>query len=379
MSKKTEQSLQQINQVLEKAFFAPLQVNDWLGFHFNQPFLLGLNQDELVDLFARSALAAQRLQPQADTPPLTCLLHNPTPHRVLAHALVSLKDDRPFLFHRTLASLANMIQDDLDLDDFDSMEDMLELVLQNKLELSASAEQEIKALRKQALALIDTVPAAKVKKYVKQILESDLLAEVKNENQLRLWLSVGSGRELAPAELLPQIMIEVWTAWARAITGVEKNATLLLRALPDLDISEEKLELYLAPNQEDAPTLSATCPYCQGGNVIKVIPGEIEAIHRCPHLVFIGTSDPMHLLRVLLLAQVNIGEDTLQLLDSYYQSAGDLLLFANIVTDFYQMLTNQGRIMESSVSGQPHNLALEYMRAYFSQPASNQKEEHAAN
>ncbi len=373
MNKKIEQNLQQINRVLEKAFFAPLQVNDWLGFNFNQPFLLGAGQDELMDLFARCALACQRLQPEQEHPPLLRLLRTQNQAQVLAHALVSLKDDRPFLFHRSLASLAHLVQENLDPDDYASMEEMLEEVLQNQLELAAGAEQEIKSLHKQAMALIDPTPVSSVKKYLKQILESPQLVDIQNENQLRLWLSAGSGRDQVPQELLPQLLIEAWAAWCGAITGARPNPELLLRCQPGLNLSADQLECYLPPQPEEDHTLFATCPFCQGGNVIKVNDDKIEAIHRCPHLVFIGTNDPMHLLRVLLLTPASIGEDTLQLLDSYYQSLDDLPLFANIITDFYQMLVNQNRVKESIVTTQPDDQAFAHLHAYFYQEPPSQK------
>lgn len=371
--KNLDKNLRQINQVLEKAFFNPLHSSDWLGFHFDQPFLVGLSQNELVDVYARSALVQARLHPGQKGTPLRNLLHTEEPEKVLAHALVSLKDDRPFLFYRTMTGL---LQEEWNPDDFDSMEEMLEEMLEAQVSMSHGAAQEIKDLRKEALALLDhTEPAAKIKKYLKQILESSDLTEIKNESQLRLWLSVGRGREMVPPELLPQLLIEAWASWVSMVTGVQKNEELLLLSLPELDISLEQLDGYLSPQSEENPTLSSTCPFCQGGNVIQVSQEKIEAHHRCPHLVFIGTNDPMHLLRVLILTPASIGEDTLQLLDSYYQTPGDLPLFANIVSDFYQMLVAQNRIKENAVTStsRPDKRVYHHLTAYFS--TSSQKEE----
>ena len=374
MTKAREQTLRQINQILEKAFFAPLQATDWLGFHFNQPFLLGLNQDELSDIFARCVLAEQRLRSRSKIKPLAALLSSQAPAQVLAHALGSLKDDRPFLFHRSLTSLASRWSGQLNPDDHNSLEAMLEQALQSRLELAAGAEQEIEGLCRQAMDLIQPQPAAKIKKYVKQLLQSEQLFDIKNENQLRLWLSAGSGGQRVEETCLPQVLIETWAAWCGAITGARPNAELLLRCQPDLALPSEFLENYLPLQADSQTSLSADCPFCQAHNLIKVGQDKIEASQRCPHLIFIGTNDPMHLLRALLLVPASIGEDILQLLDSYYQSAGDQSLFANIVSDLYQMLVNRGRLEEAPVSGQPHGSALASLRAYFVQPLELKKD-----
>lgn len=378
MNKNPQSVLQQVNYILEKAFFAPLQINDWLAFHFNQPFLLGLSQDELVDLFARIAVADERLHPEGDElSPLQRVMHSKAPIKVLAHALASLKDDRPFLFHRTLASIPAIVQGDLDPDDYESIEELLDEALDNGLELAAGAQTEIDGLRREAMQLLEG-NGAEVDFHVKRLLESEDLREIKNDSQLRLWLTMGRGSEGIEQELLPLVLLEIWASWSSALTGAQKNAGFIVHSMPELDLSSQDLASFLPPRMDDSSIMSATCPYCQGGNVINLDKDKIEAGHRCPHLIFIGTNDPMHLLRVLILTPANIGEDTLQLLDSYYQSVPDLSLFANIVRDFYQMLVNQDRIKESPVISQ--EVAYSHLRAYFSQPMPSQKEsENAVN
>jgi hypothetical protein len=372
MTGKTEQILYKINSILDKAFFSPLNFNDWLGFYFNQPFLLTLAPDELKDLFARCALADQRLNPHSGLEPLARLIQTEDPASLLAQALASLKDDRPFLLHRTLGQLPALSQGELNPDDFEDLESMLEEALQPGLGLGHSAGQEIKNLRTQAMSILEPADDKKIAIETKRLLTSPMLREIHNESQLRLWISSGSGAEGIDQDILPHVLVEVWAAWSGAVTGASPDLEILCACRPGLRISEEMLTGYLPPAAEDHPRLSATCPYCQGANVIQVDEQQITTTHRCPHLIFIGTNDPMHLLRVLLLAPAEMGEDVLNLLDSYYNSPGDHDIFATFICDLYQQLSNQDRLKEEVVSSIPSGRPHASLRAYFTHPSARQ-------
>ncbi|MDR1397342.1 MAG: hypothetical protein LBJ14_06390 [Desulfarculales bacterium] len=372
MTDKTEQILHKINSILSGAFFAPLNFNDWLGFHFNQPFLLSLAPDELKDLFARCALADQRLNPQSGLEPLARLIRAEDPVNLLAQALASLKDDRPFLLHRTLSQLPALSEGELDPDDFEDLESMLEEALQAGLGLGHSAGQEIKNLRAQALSMLEPADNEKITAETKRLLTSPMLREIQTESQLRLWISSGGGAEGIDQNILPHVLVETWTAWSGAITGADPSPELLCACRPGLRISEDMLNSYLPPAEEDHPHLSATCPYCQGANVIQVDEKQITTAHRCPHLIFIGTNDPLHLLRVLLLAPAEMGEDVVNLLDSYYNSPSDHGIFATFICDLYQQMSNQDRLKEAPVSSIPSGQPHASLRAYFTHPSTRQ-------
>ena len=371
MSKKTEKQLHQINQVLEKAFFAPLHFNDWLGFYLNQPFLMGLAPDELKDLFTRCVLVEQRLNPDLKREPLNFIIESSDQTAMLAQALASLKDDRPFLLHRAIANIPSLVQGEVDPNEYETLEEMLEEALESGVSLSMGAKQEIKALRKQALDLLDdNVDRKLLNDEVARLLKSEKLADIHNEAQLRLWVSMGDGAAGIDPKLLPHVLVEVWTAWVGLVTGANPEVDFLLTCRPGLRLSDQVLESYTPPSAEERPSLSATCPYCQGANVIDMDEQQIVVTHRCPHLIFIGTNDPMHLLRILLLAPAEMGEDMVQLLNSYYNSASDLEMFASIISDLYQMLLNQNRIKEVPVTNMPSGHSYSNLRAYFAHPQS---------
>jgi hypothetical protein len=371
MNKHSDALISYINQLLSKAFFAPLQRNDWLAFHFNQPFLLGLGDEEFKSLVMRCILAALRLAPgknPAENDPalhdqtLVGLLHSAaSPAQILAHALASLKDERPFLFHSVLAKIPAL--NELDSDKFANLEELLEKALSKRAELSRDAAREISYLRGQAYTLLENPPLVQIDKQVKKIFGK--LPAIQNEAQLRLWLSVGDGSSGIPHKLLPAVVLEIWTAWCQAITDPQNHHELLLKFQPELHFAPKRLLRALA---SETAAMTASCPYCQIKNAIMVSREQITSTTLCPHLVFIGSNDAMHLLRVLLLAGADIGADTLQLLDSYYKCSDDLSIFANIVSDLYQMLVGRGRIGEALLlpAASEHN-PLEHLYAYFAE------------
>ena len=59
-----EARLALVDGILEGAFFSPLHLHDWLAFCCGQPALLGLEQDEMQDLFLRAAIACQTIYPE---------------------------------------------------------------------------------------------------------------------------------------------------------------------------------------------------------------------------------------------------------------------------------------------------------------------------
>jgi hypothetical protein len=91
-----------VDEMLEQAFFCPLHVNDWLGVALGQPALMSLEDDELLDLFVRSAIASPRSSilsyPRAACPWPLAGLALPAPWLVLVQVLASLRHDRPLLF-----------------------------------------------------------------------------------------------------------------------------------------------------------------------------------------------------------------------------------------------------------------------------------------
>jgi hypothetical protein len=354
MNKKIEQQLHRVNAVLDEAFFAPLYCHDWLGFYFNQPFLLGLAPDELKDLFIRCALADGLLHPDRRLPPLAGLLETEDPAPLLAQALASLKDERPFLFHRVLCQLPALQEGGLDPADFPDLESLLEESLAPGLRLGPDCKREIKNLRARAASALEPADTGKIKQAAARLLKSPALADIQNDSQLRLWLSRGSGSQEVEPALLPQVLLEVWAAWAGAITGAKPDREIILACCPDLRLD---LTNCLPPKPGRPLELTAACPYCQESNLVKISEKKINTHRRCPHLVFIGSSDPLHLLRALLLAGAEIGEDALALLDSYYNSPSDHGMFATFICDLYQRLLNQERIKENELSktssGQP--------------------------
>jgi hypothetical protein len=382
MNKHGDRLLAYINQLLSKAFFAPLQRNDWLAFHFNQPFLLGLGDEEFKHLVMRCILAAWRLSPGKnpsghDSAPheqaLLIFLRSASPAKILAHALAGLKDERPFLFHSALAKISAL--KDLDPDKFASLEELLEKALSSRNELSRDAAREIAYLRGQVCSLLENPPLVQARKQVEKVLGK--LPAIQNEAQLRLWLSVGDGKVGVPKKILPATVLEAWTAWCQAITDPQNHHEMLLQCQPELRLAPELLLRAIA---SEAAAMSASCPYCQARNVIAVGQEQITSDRRCPHLVFIGSNDAMHLLRVLLLAGADIGADTLRLLDSYYQSPDDLSIFANIISDLYQMLLGRGRIGEVLLTpaAPAHNpLEYLYLYAYFSETRATSPEDEA--
>lgn len=106
---------------------------------------MGLEREEVFDLFVRGAIAAETIDPEGaeGRDPLAWLLGIEEPSAVGAHALASLRHDRPFLFHRLLYFLPAVREGRLDPDEFELVEDFLKQAMRDNLELRLAAETEI--------------------------------------------------------------------------------------------------------------------------------------------------------------------------------------------------------------------------------------------
>ncbi|MBU4603825.1 MAG: hypothetical protein KKH66_02855, partial [Proteobacteria bacterium] len=138
---KLPRQLALVRGILDGAFFSPLRSLDWPAFCFDQPGLLGLEEEEAFDLYVRGALAAETIYPELceGREPLAWIWSMPEPSPVLAHALASLREDRPFLFHRLLYSLSPVSQGELDPEQFELVEDYLATALGEGAGLRAAA------------------------------------------------------------------------------------------------------------------------------------------------------------------------------------------------------------------------------------------------
>jgi hypothetical protein len=101
---------------------------------------------------------------------------------------------------------------------------------------------------------------------------------------------------------------------------------------------------------------------------------KIEPVKTCDHLLYLGTSDEVHLLEVV--NRFDLGDDFRALLASYYQSAGDLDLFATIINDLFEMLTDQGRLDLAPVTCPTAPKAFYNLRAYFAGPPPSEDTRH---
>ena len=61
---KLPRQLALVRGILDGAFFSPLRSLDWPAFCFDQPGLLGLEEEEAFDLYVRGALAAETIYPE---------------------------------------------------------------------------------------------------------------------------------------------------------------------------------------------------------------------------------------------------------------------------------------------------------------------------
>jgi hypothetical protein len=361
-----------IQGILDTAFFSPLHKNDWLAFRFGAPALLRLEETEAFDLFVRSALAAEVMHPEEaeGRTPLAWLSRLDRPEPVLAHVLASLRHDRPLLFHRTLLSLSAVSRQEVKPEDFELVEDFLDQALRKSdTDLAESAAGELEVIAERALKAAGTGPESpdpRLAELAGQVLALPQAAELASEAELRLWMALGEGLEGVPPELRPGVMVEAWRRWVAAVLGLEPNLELLGRLHPGLDLTAPDLALYAPPEEDACHVIEAACPFCGEASRVE-IGREIKSLASCPHLIYVGTSDEVHLLEVL--SHFELGRDFRELLASYYQSPADLEMFATIVNDLYEMLANQGRLAAAPVSCQTADRAFYNLLAFFQGPA----------
>ncbi|MBI5522748.1 MAG: hypothetical protein HY910_08980 [Desulfarculus sp.] len=367
-----EARLALVDGILEGAFFSPLHQHDWLAFCCGQPALLGLEQDEMQDLFLRAALTCQTIYPELveGRSPLAWLWAMDDPRPVLAQVLVSLRHDRPLLFHRVLFSLPAVAQGQVNPDDFELAEDFLTQALGEGLDLRQAAAEEMETIGRRALKAAGQdpdQPDPRLAALAGQVLEEALAHDLGSDHALRLWLVAGPGLAGVDERLAPAVLVEAWRRWVGAVSGARPDLGLLERWLPLLGLGEADLALHAPVDPHGGHVIAAQCPYCAA--LISLRLGvKVEKLSGCPHLVYVGTGDEVHLLEVL--SHFDLGSDFKALLASYYQSPSDLELYGTIVNDLYEMLAHQGRLRAIPVRSESAPQAFYNLRAYFAGPSA---------
>lgn len=362
-----ERRLALIAGILDGAFFTPLHVCDWPAYCLGTASLLRLTQGEMVDVFVRAAIAAETVDPTSaeGREPLAWLWDTADPAPVYAHALVSLRSDRPFLFHRALWSLPAVRAGRVRPESFELMEDFFAEALRAEPEdLDQAASQEIETLAARGLAAAGWEGPAdeRVATEAARVLGLPEAREALTDADLRLWLATGGGLDDVDPKLAPAVLVEAWRRWCGAVTGAEPDLALLRRYLPELDVGPEDLVLMAPVDPAAGHVITAECPYC--GQRAEVRLGEkVEATSRCDHLLYVGTDDPAHLWEVD--SRFDVGDATMALMDSYYQSPPDLDLFATVAGDMFEMLAGMGRLQVAPVSCDTAPRAFYQLIAFF--------------
>lgn len=368
-----------IQGILEGAFFAPLGINEWPAFLFDAPGLLGLEDDEAFDIFIRGALAAETLAPESaeGRTPLGWLYAMPGSGPVLAQVLASLRFDRPFLFHRAILSLSAVSQGSLNPDEFDLVEDFLQKALENACGLTQAAAGEWETLTGRAFraAGVDLEsPGAQVESAAQEVLGRAAAKGYQGDSQLLMWLAMGGGLDGIADELAPAVMVEAWRRFSGMIIGARPDLELLAAFKPRLGLTSDELSLYTPAPREANPVIKANCPYCAKTSAIALANDDVNQKGGCEHLLFVGTSDEVHLLEVL--GHFDLGADFKALISSYYQSPADLELFATIINDLYEMLIHQQRLQAAPVSCDKFPQAFYFLSAFFAGPAPDKTQQH---
>lgn len=363
--------LAQIQGILDTAFFAPLYKNDWLAYRFGQTAFLRLEEPEVFDLFVRAALASEVIHPSEaeGRAPLAWLWDMADSAAVLAHMLASLRFDRPLLFHRTLMSLSAVSRGKVQPEDFELVEDFLAKALAHSdLDLAEAAASELETLYGRAMRAAGQDPEnpdPRLAELAAQVLAKPQAAELESDAELRLWMTLGDGLEGVPPELAPGVMAQAWALWVGAVIGASPDLALLGRMHPHLDLTPAELAGHAPPEKDQAHVINAACPFCGASSEIQ-LGAEIKPLSSCPHLIYVGTGDEVHLMEAL--SHFQVGQDFRELLASYYQSPSDLDLFCTIVNDLFEMLLNQGRLAAVPVASASAPQAFYNLLAFFQKP-----------
>ncbi len=363
--------------VLTGAFFSPLHLTDLFGFFWGQEGLLGLEREEVFDLFVRGAIAAETIDPEGaeGRDPLAWLLGIEEPSAVGAHALASLRHDRPFLFHRLLYFLPAVREGRLDPDEFELVEDFLKQAMRDNLELRLAAETEIAGVRASGFIISGMEqddPPPEVIQAAEHILATVDPAHGGTDVDLVLWMSRENGLGDLPSELAGPVMVEVWSRWVGAVVGSRPDLDLLRRLMPELDLTADQLAQYVPPEMA-GHVIGAQCPYC-GTRVALELGETVAARNECPHLVFVGTSDELHLMQAL--RRADLGSDFVELMTSYYHSPPDLDLFSQIANDLFEMLSQQGRVRTAPIECPTAGQGFYFLKAYFAEAGDPQATRH---
>lgn len=363
--------------VLTGAFFSPLHLTDLFGFFWGQEGLLGLEREEVFDLFVRGAIAAETLDPQGaeGRDPLAWLLAMDDPSAVGAHALASLRHDRPFLFHRLLYFLPAVREGRLNPDDFELVEDFLKKAMRDNLELRLAAETEIQGVRSSGFIIAGTGDAdssPEVAEAAERILAQVDPDHATTDTDLVLWMTRENGLGDLRPELVGPVMVEAWSRWVGAVAGTRPDLNLLRRLMPELNLSASELAEYVPP-ESAGHVITALCPYC-GTQAALELGTTVKPQNECPHLVFVGTSDEMHLMQAL--RRADLGGDFVELMTSYYHSPADLDLFSQIANDLFEMVTQQGRVRTAPIECATAAKGFYFLRAYFAEAGDPEATRH---
>lgn len=367
----SDRKLALIQGILEGCFFSPLHLNEWLAFRFDSPGLLGLEEHEAFDLFVRAAAASRTLDPEGSQngDPLEWVFSMPDSGPVLAHVLASLRFDRPFLFHRAILSLSAVTQGILDPEDYELVEDFLQAALKEPTGLAPAAADEWETLSNRAFKAAGQDPDSpdpSLGLAAEKVLVEARAQGIATDSQLLMWMAMGDGLSGLDDELAPGVMVETWRRFTGAVVGARPDLDLLAAFMPSISLSAEDLANHTMPGPGIQPVIKATCPFCSNLAAIRLLDEGVEKLSGCDHLVFVGTSDEVHLLEVL--GNFELGEDFKSLISSYYQSPSDLELFATIINDLYEMLSHQGRLQAVPVSSDSGSEVFYNLSAYFTGP-----------
>jgi len=365
--------LKLIDEILEQAFFCPLHINDWLGYNFNQPALMNLNDDEFFDLFIRITITIKTIYPKLIEKHLPITWPNLISDSkiILAQVLANLHHDRPSLFHRILFSLPSLGQQKLDPENFELIEDFLHKALEEKTNLIKEAASELMVVRYRALQASGqniTKLNKNLTKIARQVLTHKEATLCRSEANLRLWMRLGNGLIEIDQKIAPAVMIETWALFCGAITGAYPEPNILNLWLPQLNFNAQKVALLSPSNHQKKHIIKVDCPYCSTKVKLRLIP-KIKQLTNCKHLIYVGTNDEGHLLKVL--EYFDLGKDFKMLLNSYYQTLANLDLYSTIIKDLYNMLKFQGRLKNKEVKCTTAPLTFYNLQAYFSKIPKN--------